>query len=101
MASNDARFTMRSLTMGNPAACQGSMTMVSPSRNARMCNWQVAAPFQGPWACPSIMTPHVPQMPSRQSLSNVMGSPPASTSRLLTTSSISRNDMSGLMSTAS
>ena len=44
---------------------------------------------------PSTMKPHVPQMPSRQSESNAIGSSPFVISPSLTTSSISRNDMSG------
>jgi hypothetical protein len=39
----------------------------------RMCSWHVAVPRCGPWACPSIMSEHVPQMPSRQSWSNTIG----------------------------
>ena len=34
-------------------------------------------PPSGPWAWPSIMSEHVPQMPSRQSWSKVTGSWPA------------------------
>src|SRR3954453_15027071 len=40
-------------------------------------------------------------MPSRQSWSNAIGSPPSAVSRSLMTSNISRNDISGLMSGAS
>jgi hypothetical protein len=40
----------------------------------------------------------VPQMPSRQSCANAIGSSPFSVSSSLTTSSISRKDMSGLRS---
>ena len=39
---------------------------------------------------------HVPQIPSRQSESNAIGSSPRAIKPSLTTSSISRNDMSGL-----
>src|SRR6266567_9501880 len=42
------------------------------------------------------MKPHAPQMPSRQSWSNAIGSLPSCIRRSLTVSSISRNDMSGL-----
>ena len=66
-----------------------------------MCSWQVAVPFCGPWAWPLIIIPHEPQMPSRQSCSKAMGSSPLAISRSLTMSSISRNDISGLMSLAS
>ena len=56
---------------GNDVARHGSMTISSPSLNLRMCSWQVAVAFSGPWALPLIITPQVPQMPSRQSWSNV------------------------------
>ena len=46
-------------------------------------------------ATPLTTKPHVPQMPSRQSESNAIGSSPLRISPSLTTSSISRNDMSG------
>ena len=49
----------------------------------------------GPCATPSTIRLHMPQMPSRQSESNAMASLPLTTSPSLTTSSISRNDMSG------
>src|SRR4029077_16720810 len=45
---------------------------------------------------PFTMKPHDPQIPSRQSWSNAIGSLPSCISRSFTTSSISRNDMSGL-----
>ena len=76
------------------------MVTVSPSVNLRMCNWQVAVPSWGPWAWPLIMRPQVPQMPSRQSLSKVIGSRPASMSDSLTLSSISRKDISSFTSLA-
>ena len=60
-----------------------------------MWSWQVAVPFCGPWAWPLIIIPQVPQMPSRQSCSKAIGSSPSAISRSLTTSSISRNDISG------
>ena len=62
-----------------------------------MCSWQVVV-FSGPWALPEIISPHMPQMPSRQSESKAMGSSPAALSCSLSTSSISRKDMSALMS---
>jgi len=52
----------------------------------------------GPWASPLIIRPHMPQMPSRQSLSNAIGSSPLEMSDSLSTSSISRKDMSPEMS---
>ena len=98
--SKAERSTMRSLTIGKAPARHGSITISAPSSNLRMWSWQVAVPRWGPWACPLIMSEHVPQMPSRQSWSNVIGSRPSLVSRSLTTSSISRNDMSSLMSGA-
>ena len=86
--------------MGKDVARHGSMTISSPSLNFRMWSWQVAVAFSGPWALPLIITPQVPQMPSRQSWSNVKGSVPSSVSRSLTMSSISRNDASSLMPSA-
>ena len=62
-----------------------------------MWSWQVAVPRCGPWAWPLIIIQQEPQMPSRQSWSNAIGSSPSAMSRSLTTSSISRNDMSSLM----
>ncbi len=87
--------------IGNAFARHGSTTISSPSLNLRMCSWQVAVPSDGPCARPLIIIEHEPQMPSRQSWSNAIGSPPAATSRSLITSNISRNDISGLMSLAS
>src|SRR5690349_7180952 len=93
--SNAERSTTRSLTIGKARARQGSRISVSPSRNDRMCSWHTVDPRAGPWGSPSIRNPHVPQMPSRQSESNAIGSSPRAISPSLTTSSISRNDMSG------
>ena len=73
----------------------------APSAKLRMWSWQVAVPFMGPWAAPLIISEHEPQMPSRQSWSKAIASRPCATSRSLTTSNISRNDISGLMSRAS
>src|SRR5215470_17666839 len=50
---------------------------------------------------PSIISEHDPHIPSRQSCENAIGSSPRSVRCSLTTSSISRNDMSGLTSGAS
>ena len=44
---------------------------------------------------PLMTSEHMPQMPSRQSESKAIGSSPRSISPSLTTSSISRKDMSG------
>ena len=56
----------------------------------------VAIPLPGPWGLPLIVHEHVPQMPSRQSCANAIGSSPLTVSSSFTTSSISRNDMFGL-----
>src|SRR5689334_19488415 len=61
-----------------------------------MCSWHTVVARTGPCASPSIMKPQVPQIPSRQSESNAIGSSPFAIRPSLTTSSISRNDMSGL-----
>jgi hypothetical protein len=66
-------------------------------RKLRMCSWQVVV-FSGPCASPEIIRPHMPQMPSRQSLSKATGSSPLALSRSLRTSSISRKLMSSEMS---
>ncbi len=94
MRSKAPLSTTRSLITGKALARQGSMSMVSPSEKLRMCSWHVVVPAW-PCAIPLITTPQEPQMPSRQSWSKAMGSSPASVSFSLTTSSISRNDMSG------
>ena len=62
-----------------------------------MCSWHVVV-TSGPWALPEIIRPHMPQMPSRQSESNAIGSSPRALSCSLRTSSISRKDMSSEMS---
>ncbi len=77
------------------------MRTTSPSLNLRMWSWQVAVARSGPWARPLIIMPQEPQIPSRQSCSKATGSSPRSVSRSLRTSSISRNDMSGLTSSIS
>ena len=101
MRSNAPRSTTRSLMIGKPAARQGSTVIVSPSANSRMCSWQVAVPRWGPWAWPSIISPHEPQMPSRQSDSNATGSRPSPVSCSLSESSSSRNDISCVTSLTS
>ena len=85
---------------GNASARHGSMVIVSPSVNERMWSWQVVV-TSGPCASPLIISPQVPQMPSRQSESNATGSSPLSCSCSLRTSSISRNDMSSETSSSS
>ena len=86
---------------GKAAARHGSTVIESPSSNLRMWSWQVAVPSSGPWARPLIIMAHEPQMPSRQSWSNAIGSVPSAMSRSLSTSNSSRNDMSGLTSSTS
>src|SRR4051794_27077238 len=46
--SNAPRSTTRSFITGKAWLLHGSTTMVSPSLNARMCNWQVVFCAQGP-----------------------------------------------------
>ena len=61
---------------GNALARQGSIVSASPSVKLRMWSWQTVVRVFGPWATPLITKPHVPQMPSRQSWSNAIGSSP-------------------------
>ena len=65
--SNADLSTVKSFITGNALARQGSTTMVSPSLNARMCNWQVVFCCHGPCGLPLIYIEHIPQIPSRQS----------------------------------
>jgi hypothetical protein len=88
------------LITGKALARQGSTTSVAPSSKLRMCNWQAVVRVRGPWGRPFTTMLHVPQIPSRQSWSNAIGSSPFCVSSSFTTSSISRNDMSGLTSFA-
>ena len=87
--------------MINGVARQGSSVMASPSLKLRMWSWQLVVPRRGPCGLPFTTIPHIPQMPSRQSWSKAIGSSAFSMRRWFTTSSISRKDMSGLMSGAS
>jgi len=57
-------------------------------------------PLPGPWGLPLIVQEQVPQMPSRQSCANAIGSSPLTVISSFTTSSSSRNDMSGFTSFA-
>ncbi len=66
-----------------------------------MWSWHAVVRSRGPWGRPLMTTPQVPQMPSRQSWSKAIGSSPLRASPSLTTSSISKNDISGLTSDAS
>src|SRR5512142_1332736 len=93
--SNALRSTIRSLWMGNGAARHGSTVIVSPSVKCRMCSWHTVVARCGPCATPLMTRLHMPQIPSRQSESNAIGSSPRPISPSFTTSSISRNDMSG------
>src|SRR5688572_28930514 len=95
MRSNEERSTIKSLITGKDSALQGSTTTVSPFLNARMCNWQTVVACQGPCGLPLICIEHEPQIPSRQSWSNAIGSLPSLMSLSFSTSNISRNDISG------
>src|SRR5215213_1498875 len=98
--SNALRSTTRSLITGNAAARQGSTVIVSPSLNLRMWSWHTVPPGSGPCGTPSTTRPQEPQIPSRQSESKAIGSSPLRINVSFTTSSISRNDMSGLTCSA-
>ena len=101
MRSNDERSTIRSRCTGNAVARHGSIVMVSLSLNCRICNWQAVVPCWPPWGTPLMTMEQVPQIPSRQSESNAIGSLPSAIMPSFTTSSISRKDISGLTSIAS
>jgi hypothetical protein len=92
--SNALRSTDKSRRTGKAEARHGSIHSSSPSENSRICNWQVVVILRGPWAVPLTIIPHMPQIPSRQSWSKAIGSCPVVISASLTTSSISRNDIS-------
>lgn len=81
---------------GNGPALQGSTTIVSPSLNLRMCNWHTVVRRSGPCGMPLIVIEHIPQMPSRQSWSNAIGSLFSATSCSFKMSNISRKELSGL-----
>ncbi len=76
MRSKALRSVTKSLSTGKGRARHGSMTMVSPSLKWRMCNWQTVVPRWPPCARPLMTMEQVPQMPSRQSESNAIGSSP-------------------------
>jgi hypothetical protein len=57
-------------------------------------------PLPGPWGLPLMVQEQVPQMPSRQSCANAIGSSPFRVIPSFTTSSNSRKDMSGFTSFA-
>ena len=71
---------MRSRITGKALARHGSRVSVSPSLNLNMWSWQTVVPRSLPWAWPSIMKPHVPQMLAAV-VANTIGSLPSSTSR--------------------
>jgi len=100
MRSKALRSTIRSLMTGKAWARKGSRVIASPSLKLRMWSWQVVVRSRGPWGRPLMTMPHCPQMPSRQSWSKVMGSSPLRMRSSFTTSSISRKDISVLMSLA-
>jgi hypothetical protein len=95
MRSNALRSTMRSGRAGSWRAPRLDRDVVAV---AELAHVQLAGrgAALGAVGLPLIIIPHEPQMPSRQSWSNAIGSLPSSVSRSFTTSSISRNDMSGL-----
>src|ERR1039457_7094561 len=95
IASNALRSVTRSLMTGNGRARNGSTTIRSPSLKLRMYVWHEATPWLGPCGLPLITSEHVPQIPSRQSCEKAIGSSPLAAISSFTTSSISRNDMSG------
>src|SRR5215813_12182065 len=64
-----------------------------------MWSWQTVVPLRGPCGMPFTVSEQAPQIPSRQSLSKAIGSSPFSSSSSFSSSSISRNDMSGFTST--
>ena len=66
-----------------------------------MCSWHTVFPGRWPCAIPLTMKPQAPQMPSRQSWSNAIGSSPFAIKSWLRTSSISRKDMWVLTSSSS
>ena len=83
---------------GNASARHGSMVMTVAVAEAAHVQLAGRRDFSGPWAWPEIIRPHMPQMPSRQSESNAIGSSPAALSCSLSTSSISRKRHVGAMS---
>src|SRR5699024_2622667 len=95
MRSNASRSTTRSLMTGNESARQGSKSMTSPSENERICSWHVVV-CSGPCAIPLITIPHIPQIPSRQSESNAMGSSPSTVPMRLCSTYIPEHDMFAL-----
>src|SRR6266478_7390900 len=92
--SNAPRSTTRSLITGNARVRHGSIHNSTPSGNERMCSWHVVVARCGPCGRPLITMPHAPQIPSRQSWSNAIGSSLRAKSCWFKTSSSSRNDMS-------
>jgi hypothetical protein len=92
MRSKAPRSTTRSLSTGKAVRAPGLDPDLVAVVNCRMWSWQVVA-LRGPWGMPLITSPHIPQMPSRQSWSKAMGSSPFASRPSFTTSSISRNDM--------
>jgi hypothetical protein len=94
MRSKAPRSTTRSLMTGKARRATARCDLVAVLEAAHV---QLAGggPLLGPCASPLIISEHMPQMPSRQSWSNAIGSSPLAISCSLSTSSISRNDMSG------
>ena len=94
MVSRAERSTTRSLITGKDLERNGSMVIVSPSSNFRMCSWQTVVMRSGPWGMPSMVSEHVPQIPSRQSWSKATGTSRRAMSCSFSRSSISRKEES-------
>src|SRR5690606_12024184 len=92
--SKALRSTTRSFITGKAKDLQGSTTIVSPSLNALICNWQTVVACHGPCRLPLICIEQAPQIPSRQSWSKAIGSFPSLINCSFSTSIISRKDIS-------
>ena len=102
MRSKAPRSTTRSLSTGKAAARQGSIVSVSPSLKLRMWSWQ--AVVAAARAVGHAVDHHAARAADALAAVVVEGDRaprPCAIRPSLTTSSISRNDMSGLTSGAS
>ena len=100
MRSKALRSTIRSLITGKALGAprlDGDRLAVLEAAHVQLAGGGGALGAVGQ---PLMTRLHVPQMPSRQSWSKTMGSSPFSMRPSFTTSSISRNDISVLMSVA-
>ena len=99
--SNALRSTMRSLTTGKALARHGSIVIVSPSLNCRMWSWQTVVAAVGPVRhAVDDEAAHAADALAAVGVERDRRPRPARSSPSLTTSSISRNDMSGETSSA-